>query len=175
MFFLPLPFNKNLETIQEVGCSNVQLPDPELYILINGTPTKDKVIWRTLVDVNSIKLAVQKLKEINWLYKDVNNASIDEAPKKVIEVASDTTSTMLEKASDKDIAGFQAYTIRNLDNRLSTKPDIEQYKLLSVKENALDNRQQHLDVMCFSVLVDLVSFTPVRLNSPAVSMLNHHC
>ncbi|MDD9818968.1 MAG: hypothetical protein OXU61_12675, partial [Gammaproteobacteria bacterium] len=30
--------------------------------------------------------------------------------------------------------------------------DIEQYKVLSVKEDPLDNRQQHLDVMCFPVL-----------------------
>ncbi len=30
--------------------------------------------------------------------------------------------------------------------------DTEQYKVLSVKEDALDNRQQHLDVMCFPVL-----------------------
>ena len=58
---------------------------------------------------------------------------------------------MLEKASDNDIAGFQAFTIRNLD-KLSTDSDTEQYKVLSVKEYALDNRQQYLDVMCFPVL-----------------------
>lgn len=59
---------------------------------------------------------------------------------------------MLEKVSDNDIAGFQAYTIRNLDNQLSTKSDLEQYKLVSVRENVLDNQQQHLCVMCFPVL-----------------------
>ena len=52
--------------------------------------------------------------------------------KKIIEVAGDTTSTMLEKATDDDIAGFQAYTIRNLDNRLCSKSDIEQYKVMNV-------------------------------------------
>ena len=59
---------------------------------------------------------------------------------------------MLEKASKEDVAGFQAYTIRNLDNKLSTTSDIEQYKLLSVTEDPIDNRQQYLDVMCFPVL-----------------------
>ena len=39
------------------------------------------------------------------------------------------------------VAGFQYYTIRNLDNKLSTQSDIEQYKLLSIKEDPLDNRQ----------------------------------
>ena len=59
---------------------------------------------------------------------------------------------MLERASSDDIAAFQAYTIRSLGNKLSSEPDIEQYKLLSIKEDALDNRENYLDVMCFSVL-----------------------
>jgi len=59
---------------------------------------------------------------------------------------------MLEKASENEIAGFQSFTIRNLDNKLPGESDIEQYKVLSVKEDPLDNRQRHLDVMCFPVL-----------------------
>ena len=34
-----------------------------------------------------------------------------------------------------DIAGFQAFTIRNLDNKLSTQSDTKQYKVLGVKED----------------------------------------
>ena len=105
-----------------------------------------------------MKLAVQKLKLVNWLYKYINDASIDKVAKNVIEVASDTSSTMLEKATDDDITGFQAYTIRNLDNRLSIKPDIEQYKLVSVRGNALENMQHHLNVMCFLVLFPTGTF-----------------
>ncbi len=65
---------------------------------------------------------------------------------------------MLEKATADDIAGFQAFTIRNLDNNLSTDSDIEQYKVLSVNESPLDNRQQHLDVMCFPVVIPTGKF-----------------
>ena len=43
--------------------------------------------------------------------------------KKVIEIANSATSTMLDKADERDITGFQA--IRNLDNKLSTESDIE--------------------------------------------------
>ena len=42
--------------------------------------------------------------------------------------------------------------MRNLDNKLSPTSDIEQYKLLSVREDPIDNRQQYLDIMCFPVL-----------------------
>ena len=59
---------------------------------------------------------------------------------------------MLEKASENEIAGFQSFTIRNLDNKLPSESDIEQYKVLSVKEDLSDNRQRHLDVMFFPVL-----------------------
>ena len=123
MFFLPLPLNKTLETLDQVKhCGDTALPDPELYIIVNSRPTKGKVVWRSLVDVNCVKAAIQKLKESNWLYKEVDDDSVDEAAK-VIEVTNSTTSTMLEKASEDDIAGFQAFTIRNLDNKLSTASD----------------------------------------------------
>ena len=154
MFFLPLPMSKTLETLDQVGksgdgSSSVGLPDPELYIVVNGKPTKNKIVWRSLVNIDNIKAAVDKLRQINWLYKDVAGGSIDEAVKQVIEVTNSSTSAMLEKASNDDIAGFRSFTIRNLDNKLSTESDIDQYKLLSVREQALDNRQMHLDVMCF--------------------------
>ena len=77
--------------------------------------------------------------------------SVDEAAKQVVQVTNNT-SAMLEKASENKIAGFQSFTIRNLDNKLPGESDIEQYKVLSVKEDPLDNQQWHLDVMCFPVL-----------------------
>ena len=49
MFFLPLPLNKTLETLDQVKhCGDTALPDPELYI-----------------NVNCVKAAIQKLKENN--------------------------------------------------------------------------------------------------------------
>ena len=55
MFFLPLPMNRTLETLEQVQSAKTTLPDPELFIIVNGTPTKNKVVWRTLVDVNKVK------------------------------------------------------------------------------------------------------------------------
>ena len=97
MFFLPLPMKRTLETLDQVEFSKATLPDPELYIIINGKPTKNKVIWRKLVDVNRVKKAVDKLKEINWLYEDVADNAVDDSTKQVIEVVNSTTSIMLEK------------------------------------------------------------------------------
>ena len=86
MFFLPLPLNKTLETIQEIqssNCPHITLPNPELYIIVNGRPTKSKVVWRSLVNINHVKAAIKTLKSCNWLYKHVHKESIDESTKNV--------------------------------------------------------------------------------------------
>ena len=70
------------------------LPDPQLYIIVNGVPTKDKIVRQTLVDVNAVKLAIQKLKEIIWHYKNVDDASLDEAAKNIVEVVDKASSIM---------------------------------------------------------------------------------
>ena len=36
MFYLPLPLENTMETLNEVGIDSNHLPDPELYIIING-------------------------------------------------------------------------------------------------------------------------------------------
>ena len=61
VFFLPLPLNKTLETLDQVMHDDSTLPEPELYIIVNGRPTKSKVVWRSLVDVNKVKAAIAKL------------------------------------------------------------------------------------------------------------------
>ena len=104
------------------------------------------------MDVNAVKLAIQKLKEINWLYKNVDDASLDEAAKNIVEVVDKASSIMLEKASTDDVAALQAYTVRSLDQQGSIKTDVEQYKMQNVKDSPIESRQRHLDVMCFPTL-----------------------
>ena len=70
--------------------------------------------------------------------------------KQVIEVVNNTSSTMLEKATKDNIASFQAFTIRNLDSKLSTESDTEQYKVINIQEDPLDNTQK-CDVFSKSV------------------------
>ena len=58
MLFLPLPLDKTLQTIKEVeNNTTVGLPDPELYILISGKLSKNKVLWQSLVNVDQVKAA----------------------------------------------------------------------------------------------------------------------
>ena len=117
--FLLLNLQNTLDRLDEAGfkaeyCSDdslSHLPDPELYIIVDSRPTKDKVVWQGLVDVDSVRKAVEKLKDTNWLYRNVDENSIDEPTKKALEVVNSTTSSVLERASEDDVRGLQAYTI----------------------------------------------------------------
>ena len=109
-------------------------------------------MWQGLIDIDNVRKVVEKLKNTNWLYSNVDQSSINETAKKTIEAVSDTTSSVLERASEDDVHGLQAYTIRKMDQYIPIGKDIDHYKLLSVSEKPLDNRQKFLDVLYFSSL-----------------------
>ena len=59
------------------------LPNPELYIISNGQPTKNKTVWCSLVDLKCVQAAFNELKDINWLYGNIENGqSLDDISKK---------------------------------------------------------------------------------------------
>ena len=182
MFFLPLPLDKTIQTIDDVmnsrTMSPVGLPDPELYIVVSGKPSKQKVLWQSMVNVTHVTAAIKKLKQINWLYANIDDASVGDACQRVIESISDTTSTMLVKATAEDVKSFQAYTIRWLDQKQSNLSDTEHYKLMNIKGDVLSNKLEHLDVLCFPTLFPSGRFgeshdrsTPISLSEYAKSRL----
>ena len=161
VFYLPLPVEKTIKTLSDAQDFRPKnLPDPELLVILNSEATKTKKIWRTLVDVKKVQAAFDKLKDINWLYGNLDDQSLDDVAKKVVETANCATSTMVEEATDEDILGFQSYTIQNMNSNLNKGSDIQQYKMTHVREDSLDNRQMHLDVMCFPTLFPNGSIIP---------------
>lgn len=64
------------------------------------------------------------------MHNNVEESAVDSTMKEVIEVVSKASSTMLEKAT---VSELQYYTIRDLDSKLTTNSDIEQYKLMPVR------------------------------------------
>ena len=99
--------------------------------------------------INNLRAAVTKLKEINWLYKSVNDSSLDNAARQVIEVWNNTTNTLIKEAMPEDIASFQLYTVRGLDDKLNTDSAVSQYKINHIP---IDSCQSHLEAICFPTL-----------------------
>ena len=67
-FHLPMPFDKTQETLDAISMpqdlsSQVYsiLPDPHVFILVDGKPTKDKIVWQSMIDVSNVRQAVQTL------------------------------------------------------------------------------------------------------------------
>ena len=168
MFFLPLPLDNTKRVVEEALKSST-LPDPEVFIIVNGKPTKNKVVWRELINVEGVKKALTKLTEINWLYHNVDKDCIDNALKKIMESTSNISNKMLEKATKVDIDAFQSYTVRSLEEKQTTGTDIDQYKLLNIRDDPIDNRQKYLDVMCFPTLFPTGNFGAHHDRSVSIS------
>ena len=64
MFFLPLPMANTMDTLEEVQKSHVTLPDPNLYIIVNGKPTKTGVVWRSLVQAKRTEMTAKIIFQI---------------------------------------------------------------------------------------------------------------
>ena len=153
MFFLPLPLDKTVQTLEKKrDGSPDKLPHPELFIIVNSKSKSKKSIWQSLINVDQVQAALEKIRQINWLYANVDVSSLDEASRCIVERVSDTSSIMLEKVSVEDTASYESYTIRRLDQQQSMLPDSVHYKLRDVKEDALSNKLKHLDVLCFPTL-----------------------
>ena len=156
MFFLPLPLDKTVQTVEDIekkrDGSPDKLPNPELFIIVNSKSKSKKTIWQSLINVDQVQAALEKLRQINWLYANGDVSSLDEVLRCNVESVSDSCSIMLEKVSVEDIASYQSYTIRRLDQQQSMLPDSVYYKLRDVKEDALSNKLKYLDVVCFPTL-----------------------
>ena len=96
----------------------------------------------------------------------MDDASVDSSVSKAIEVVSDVHSAALQKCTEDDVVGLQAFTIRRMDEKLPVDSDIAHYKLLKIQEHALNNRLHFLDGLCFptlSPLADMVNFILMKL------------
>ena len=146
-----VPSYNSLKAIKTLAESD--LPKPELYVIVDGAPTKEKVIWRSFIDIKKIKAALNKLKDINWLYRNVKLDSVEESAEKdiVIEETSSASSEMVRKVKNKAeyTAGLQAYTIRILNKVVPNTKDIDQYKLVHVEDYPLKSNQMNLDLMLY--------------------------
>ena len=149
MFVLPLPLSKTVKTL---GVGESGLPKPELYVMMDGTLTKNKVVWRSIIDISKVQKALTKLREINWLYGQVDPDSVEKSTKDlVIDVVNSATCTMVKKVQDKKeyVAELQAYTDRSINQSIPTTSDIDQYRMVSVDEFPIKGTQEYIDCMCF--------------------------
>ena len=85
ILFLPLPLEKTLKTIQEVekkpGEAMAGVPDSELYIIVNGKPSKNKILcasmtlWLTTLKLVWTKMVKQSTGNWARVFSQTTNCS----------------------------------------------------------------------------------------------------
>ena len=102
-------------------------------MIVNSKPSeKRKFIWQSLINVDKLKGALRTLKNINWLYADLDENSLDDALRRVIESVSDATSTMLEKVSVEDISLYCAHCSMGNEPWRDTHTPIDEWTSVSL-------------------------------------------
>ena len=126
------------------GAAVTRLSNPELFIIVNSKSNTNKVVWQSLINICALIDALRKLKDMNWVYADIDKASLNDAARhNMIECVNDTSSTILHKVSDGDVSSYQSHRIRRQEQKKPNISDTDQYKLSNVKD-ALSNKTEAL-------------------------------
>ena len=81
-----------MQTLEEVnkvdwGGAPVALPNLDLFIIVNSKSKSNQIVWQSLINVGSLG-ALRKLREINWPYANIDENSLDDASRQIIESVS---------------------------------------------------------------------------------------
>ena len=166
-FHLPLPLN---ETLKRLPNPEEPLPvNGELYIILRSLPTKDKVIWQDMVDINKVYRALSKLKNINPLYSQINLPELasdlnlsEKITECVVTAPSDDCDSdallneeperepMVREIPDSEEQDlYHDYTIHALHAPRANERATHLYQMLRINESPIDARCKQLDLLCF--------------------------
>ena len=152
-FHLPLPMRESHYYVQS------KLPSNEfMNIIVDSCPTDKKLVYRYIVDLHKVYVALHWLRDNNHLYAPekvdflsaafednlIYSCGIDFTGKETV----DLSKTMLKHVDDCEPylhMTIQPIHVTPKQNRL----DIDIYRQMKVNENLLDSKQQHLDHMCY--------------------------
>lgn len=156
---LPLPLE---ETHQYLG---TKLPSTNcLNIIVDSCPTKKGIVWRSLVNLEKVYTAIDKLKKINVLYKNVEvnekdaaifreenlPVSLGDFDKNKL-LGSETVQSMLKHTSECE--PYTEVTVEPIySNPETALSDTEIYRTMKISSKPLDNKDEQTDVLCYPEL-----------------------
>lgn len=162
-FHLPLPLE---ETLKKLPRPEHPITNSEMYIMVRGTPTKSKIVWEDIVDVNKVYQALEYLKGVNALYSQIKlphspqqlvdyiseedniHHIVDQLESQVDYVVEGNDGLLTQVTSEKE-ADYEQYTIYPLHERRRNASISELYQMLKVNAAPIDSRDKDLDVKCF--------------------------
>ena len=166
-FHLPDLLN---ETLKRLPTPEEPLPiNGELYIILHSLPTKGKIIWQDMVDINKVYCALSKLKNINPLYSQITLPELasdlnlsDKITECVVTAPSDNcdSDTLINEKPEREpmVRGipeseaedlYHDYTIHALHAPRANERVTHLYQMLRINETPFDARCKQLDLLCF--------------------------
>ena len=176
-FHLPLPL---LETLKRLPAPENALPEHgELFILMRSIPSRNKVVWQNLVNIQKVYSALRMLKDINPLYHAIKlptSATELKLNKKISEVITEESSNddddhdsttaawkteslgldlpdrepMVKKIEEEEETKmYQNYTIQPLHASRENETATNLYQMLRINEPTLNSHCKLLDTLCF--------------------------
>lgn len=160
-FHLPLPLEKTLEKMPSP--QQPIAPHQDLYILVRGLPSKQKLIFESFVNVNHVYEALLWLKEHNPLYNDI---TLPTSPENILDglndediqfnlddIRSQTEEIPAPAAmlTPKDVEDsfYEQVTLHSIGAERPNEQPSTVYQLKKVYDKPIDNREKDLDIRCF--------------------------
>lgn len=127
-FHLPLPLEETLKTLPDP--EDPINKNPELYILVRGVPTKSKIIWEDIVNVNKIYAALKYLKHTNAHYLEIKLPGI---PCHLFNSISESVQHIVQlKELDDNINSKESPVLQQISAEKAT--DYEQFTIYPLHE-----------------------------------------
>jgi ATP-dependent DNA helicase PIF1 len=170
VFYLPLPVEQHAAMLPK------GLPlNHELYVLVNGMPTKKKVIWQDIISIEKITNALKTLIEINPLYRDLNISDnyVDNyvfgTEDDVMPILKPGPDALLKKVSPIDASDlYRHYSIHPIHADQPSK-QMETYQVKECSGQALSIWDKNLDLMCFPDLFPRARYGKYELRTRYIS------
>lgn len=159
---LPLPKDTMTTTLSE-------LPDTSnISILVDSLPTNQRMVWRSLIDVDEWKKAFELLKKINPLYENVSmNPILLETEACAEDIAQDDQSIQAQKLGPptslslepdtllrrvQSDESYEQFTVQCVQQKLPNASDIDLYAVKRVTAEPVPDDDPHKDVKSYPFL-----------------------
>lgn len=150
---LPISFETTHEYIVET------LPNSDaLSIIVHGLPTKNKNIWRGIVNLEAVYKALIWLKKNNVHYKSIHidetlinnfNLNIIDSNDSSDQINNCTESYLTTNSNNFNIDTISHFTIIDLEKINVNISDVQKYSVKKVVSTPLTDRDKNLDHLCF--------------------------
>ena len=153
----PLPISETLRILPDAS----SMPnDANIFILLYGVPTKNRIVWQSLINVDKVKAAFEWLRRNNPEYSSVSADwiplqfdSLDDSKleNSTVEACQQLVNrAMIRRLDDEEQQNIvESYSVQPLIDLNPPGGDLDLYQMERVVADHINSREVKLDLWCF--------------------------